>query len=581
MKKTKIICTLGPSTSTEELIKELIISGMNVARFNFSHGTHSEHLERYKIIDSVRRELHVPIATLLDTKGPEVRLKKFENQKATLQTGETFILTTEDFMGNEKRASITYSGLPNDVKPGNIILLDDGLIELEVQKIVGNDIYCHIINGGIIKDNKGVNIPDVKLSLPFISEQDKKDILFGIETGFDFVAASFTSSVSDVKEMRTLLDENGGKDIKIIAKIENSEGVKNVESILTVADGVMIARGDMGVEIPQQNLPAIQKHIIRIGYQMGKIVITATQMLESMINNPRPTRAETSDIANAIYDGTSAIMLSGETAAGKYPIEAVKTMSSIAKETEKDIDYKSRFYKRDNTEGVDITNAISHATCTTAYDLDVSAIVTVTRSGHTARMISKYRPAKPIIGCSYDEKVYRQLALSWGVIPVLCDFHDNTDELFEFAVKHAENCGAAKSGELVVITAGVPLGIPGTTNILKVQVVGNVLVSGKGINKKTAYGNVCVAADMNDIERSFTEGCILVTPNTDNSMMEVLKKAAAIITEDSDENSHAEIVGLTLDIPVIVGAKNACYILKSGTRVKVDSEKGIVCCIEK
>ncbi|MEG1449066.1 MAG: pyruvate kinase, partial [Oscillospiraceae bacterium] len=470
MKKTKIICTLGPSTSTEEIIKELIVSGMNVARFNFSHGTHKEHLEKYKIVETVRREMNVPIATLLDTKGPEVRLKKFENQKATIKTNDIFILTTEDVLGNEKRAAVTYSDLPKDVKTGNIILLDDGLIELEVQKIIGNDIHCLVINGGVVKDNKGVNIPDVKLSLPFISEQDKKDILFGIETGFDFVAASFVSCADDVKEMRTLLDENGGSDIKIIAKIENSEGVKNVGSILSVADGVMIARGDMGVEIPQQNLPAIQKHIIKIGYEMGKIVITATQMLESMINNPRPTRAETSDIANAIYDGTSAIMLSGETAAGKYPVDAVRTMATIAKETEKDIDYKNRFYKRDNTEGVDITNAISHATCTTAYDLDASAIVTVTRSGHTARMVSKYRPAKPIIGCSYDERVYRQMALSWGVIPVHCDFHDNTDELFDFAVKHAENCGVAKSGELVVITAGVPLGIPGTTNILKVQV---------------------------------------------------------------------------------------------------------------
>ena len=584
MKKTKIICTLGPSTSTEEIITELAKNGMNVARFNFSHGSHEEHLERYKIVESVRNKMGIPLATLLDTKGPEVRLKKFEGGVATLKTGDSFILTTEDVLGNAKRASITYEKLPKDVKPGDIILLDDGLIELEVTKISGNDISCHIINGGIIKDNKGVNIPDVKLSLPFISKRDREDILFGIKTGFDFVAASFTSSGEDVREMRALLDENGGEGIKIIAKIENSEGVKNIREILKLADGVMIARGDMGVEIPQQNLPAIQKHIIRIGYEMGKIVITATQMLESMINNPRPTRAESSDIANAVYDGTSAIMLSGETAAGKYPIEAVRTMTSIATQTEKDIDYKSRFNKRDHTEGIDITNAISHATCQAAYDLDASAIVTVTRSGHTARMISKYRPSKAIIGCSYDEQTYRQLALSWGVIPALCPFLEDTDKLFDFSVKLAEESGVAKPGELVVITAGVPLGIPGTTNILKVQIVGDVILTGKGIGDSITYGNV-VICDEETMEKAkgdsdyFSES-IIVSHKTNNSMMEMLRTASGIITED-EEDSHAETVGLSLGIPVITGAKNALQILKPGTRVKLDAKNGTVSSNEK
>ena len=577
MRKTKIICTLGPASSDERTIREMILAGMDVARFNFSHGSHEEHLARYQIVDKIRTELSLPIGTLLDTKGPEIRLGTFQNHKVTLTPGSTFTLTAQPVEGDESRVSITYGNLCNDVTVGSKILIDDGLIELKVLEIVEGDIICTVINGGEISDKKGVNVPGIHLSLPYISQKDYDDIVFGIETGFDFIAASFVSTAEDILEIRKILEEHNCHTIKIIAKIENAEGVQNIDDILRVADGAMVARGDMGVEIPLEDVPIYQKILIKKGYGAGKHVITATQMLESMIKNPRPTRAEANDIANAIYDGTSGIMLSGESAAGKYPVESVRTMARIAERVERDIDYQKRFFKVDHYPEQDVTNAISHATCTTAYDLGASAIISITQSGHTARMCSRFRPSMPIIACTPSETIFRQLSMSWGVHPVIMELKENTDELFSCAVECAREHGYVKNGDLVVITAGVPLGVPGTTNLLKVSVVGDVLVSGQGLNNLTTVGNLCVAKNEQEALLNFKQNDILVIAETSNSILGLLKKSSGIITEASGSGSHAAIVGLTLDIPVIVGAKNATSILKSGTSVVIDAGKGLVC----
>lgn len=473
-RKTKIICTLGPTTDKEGVLKSMMLAGMNVARFNFSHQDHETHLRRIKQIKDLREELNLPIALLADTKGPEIRLGQLEPSKVTLKTGQSFILTTKELIGNESRASVTYEGLPKDVKRGFTILIDDGLIEMEVTSVTNNEITCLVKNGGEIASNKGVNVPGVDLSIPYISSRDRSDIRFAVENDFDFIAASFTRSADDILMIREELDRIGNSDIKIIAKIENAQGVSNIDQIINVVDGIMVARGDMGVEIALEEIPVIQKKLIKKAYIAGKQVITATQMLESMMHNPRPTRAETTDIANAIYDGTSAIMLSGETAAGQYPVEAVETMARIALRTESDIDYKKRFNHRSEME-IDlcsVTNAISHATCAAAHDLSAAAIITVTKSGTTAKMISKFRPDCPIIGCSTSEKVMRQMNLSWGVTPLLLCEQASTDQLFASAVEKSVEAGLIKEGDLVVITAGVPLGQSGTTNMMRVHVVG-------------------------------------------------------------------------------------------------------------
>ena len=471
MRKTKIICTLGPSTDKDGVLEELVKEGMNVARFNFSHGLHDEQKGRIDKLKEIRTRLNKPVAALLDTKGPEIRIREFENGKVTLKEGQEFTLTTEEIVGNEKIVSVTYKDLYKDVKPGNSILIDDGLIGLEVKKIKGQDIICKVVNGGVLGNKKGVNLPGVEVNMPFISPKDHDDILFGIKEGYDFIAASFTRTAADVKEIRDILEKNGGQDIKIIAKIENQQGVDNIDSIIEVADGIMIARGDMGVEIPIEEVPVIQKEIIKKTVAAGKIVITATQMLDSMIKNPRPTRAEATDVANAIYDGTSAIMLSGETACGDYPVEAVKTMARIALRTEQDINYLSRLKNNKATSTPDITNAISHATVTLAGDLGASAIVAVTKSGRTCDEISKFRPICPIIGGCLTEKVYRQLNLCWGVVPALLDEKEDLDELFAAATAAAKATGIAKEDDVVIMTAGVPLGVSGTTNLVKAEIV--------------------------------------------------------------------------------------------------------------
>ena len=471
MRKTKIICTLGPSTDKDGVLEELVKEGMNVARFNFSHGLHDEQKGRIDKLKEIRTRLNKPVAALLDTKGPEIRIREFENGKVTLKEGQEFTLTAEEIVGNEKIVSVTYKDLYKDVKPGNSILIDDGLIGLEVKKIKGQDIICKVVNGGVLGNKKGVNLPGVEVNMPFISPKDHDDILFGIKEGYDFIAASFTRTAADVKEIRDILEKNGGHDIKIIAKIENQQGVDNIDSIIEAADGIMIARGDMGVEIPLEDVPVIQKDIIAKVYSAGKQVITATQMLDSMIKNPRPTRAETTDVANAIYQGTSAIMLSGETAAGDYPVEAVETMVRIALRTEADINYISRLRARKTNEKPSITDAISHTACLMAGDLNATSIVTVTKSGRTARMISKYRPQSPIIGGCMSDKVCRQLNLSWGVIPLKVEEKQDADELFDHALERSKEAGLIQEGDTVVLTAGVPLGIAGTTNLLKAHIV--------------------------------------------------------------------------------------------------------------
>ena len=467
MRKTKIICTIGPASESEEMLRALIDAGMNVARFNFSHGTHEEHREKFKRLVRIRKEMGKPVATLMDTKGPEIRLKDFEGGKVILEKGKGFTLTTEDVMGTAERASITYKDLVKDVKAGGSILIDDGLIELRIDNVTDTDIHCTVINGGPVSNHKGVNVPDTDLSMPFISEQDRADIEFGAKLGYEYIAASFTRTADDIREIRSILDQFGSR-MKIIAKIESTQGVNNIDEILDVADGVMVARGDLGVEVPMEEVPVYQKHIIHLAEVRGKIVVTATQMLDSMMHNPRPTRAEATDVANAIYDGTTAIMLSGETASGAYPLEAVRTMSRIAEAAENDIDYRRRFMNRPDEINADITTAISHSTCMVAQDINAKAIVTVTMSGFTARRISKYKPTCPIVACSVSEPVACQMNLLYGVIPLNIPQEDNEEMLFEAAVMAAKKAGVVEKGDKVVLTAGVPLGETGNTNMVRV-----------------------------------------------------------------------------------------------------------------
>lgn len=575
IRKTKIVCTMGPNLFEKHLIAPLMKAGMNVARFNFSHGTYETHQHYYDEVCRIRDELGLPVATMLDTKGPEIRVRSFKNGRVTLQNGQLFTLTTDEVEGDEERVSITYKELPQDIAVGSSILIDDGLIGMQVERIDGADIVCRVLNGGVVSNNKGVNIPNAHLSMPFISEKDHQDILFAIKNGYDFIAASFTRCADDIMQIRHILQENNCHTINIIAKIENMEGVENIDEILRVVDGVMVARGDLGVEVPLEDVPSLQKKLIQRGIAAGKPVITATQMLDSMIKNPRPTRAEATDVANAIYDGTSAIMLSGESAVGAYPVEAVETMVRIALRAEADMDYIRRF-SRDTSASTDVTNAISHATVTSAHDLNASAIITVTKSGSTARILSRYRPACVIVGCTTEKHVWRQLALSWGTVPLMIAEESNTDDLFEHAVDAAVQNGLVHDGELVVLTAGVPLGISGTTNLMKVHVVGHLLSRGQGLHGGKVVAPLCVIRNLEKDAKDFNTGDVIVCHQTTREMFSMLRKSSAIVLEDDNPEGHGVIAGMSLDIPVIIGAKNATNILKSGAVVTVDGEKGTV-----
>ena len=578
MRKTKIICTLGPSTDKEGVLRDLIANGMNVARFNFSHGSHEEHLGRLEKLKALREELGKPVAALLDTKGPEIRLKDFKNGVENLVAGQTFTLTTRDVEGTNEICSITYKDLPMDVEPNGTIMLDDGLIKLQIQTVNDTDIVCTVLNNGKIKNKKGVNVPGVHLSMQDMSQRDKDDIIFGIQQGYDFIAASFVRTAQDVYDIRNLLNQYDSN-IRIIAKIENREGVNNIDSILAAADAVMVARGDLGVEIDFTELPGIQKTIIDRSFSFGKPIVTATQMLDSMIVNPRPTRAEISDVANAIYDGTSAIMLSGETAAGAYPVEALKTMSAIAERTEQE-GFHLRGRQMDSNPGkISVSDATAHAACLTARDVNAAAIVTVSESGTTARLLSKYRPQQPIIACVMREQVQRQLSLSWGITPLMMSLAHSTDELIEMSTALAKENGYLHNGELAVVTAGVPVGVSGTTNMIKIHMVGNCLATGVGVgpeNNDVASGKACVCRTMDEVRAKFKPGMVLVVPSTSNEMLSFVRDAAALVVEEPGLNSHAAIAGKALLKPTVVGAAGATSHIRDGLMVAVDCAHGSV-----
>ncbi|MDK2563564.1 pyruvate kinase [Romboutsia sedimentorum] len=574
MKRTKIVCTLGPASQKEEILTQLVENGLNVCRFNFSHGSHEEHKGRLDMAKSVRERLNQPVALLLDTKGPEIRTGNFADPEVLLEEGHTFTVTMKDVIGTKEICTVSYKDLSKDVVAGDTILIDDGLVGLRVKEINGDDIVCIVENSGIVKNHKGVNVPGVKINLPAITEKDTSDIEFGIAQGIDYIAASFVRKASDVLAIREILEKNNATDIQIISKIENQEGVDNLDEILKVSDGIMVARGDLGVEIPTEDIPVVQKMMIKKCNELGKPVITATQMLDSMMRNPRPTRAEVTDVANAIYDGTDAIMLSGETAAGKYPVEAVKTMATIAKRTEETLDYDN-LLKQNAKNNSTVTDAISHATCTTAVDLDASAIITSTSSGHTARMVSKLRPKCPIIATTNDEKIMRRLALTWGVYSIKSSDSRNTDEVIENSIEAARNANYINNGELVVITAGVPVGVSGTTNLIKVHVISEEIVQGIGVGNKTVEGKVRIIKNGDDFKH-FNDGDVLVTTMTDIEMNSCIEKASAIIVEEGGMTSHAAIVGLNLDKPVILSAKNMISLVQDGEVVTVDASRGVV-----
>ena len=569
---------LGDGHSPFQLELTGLRNGMNVARFNFSHGSHEEHLGRLEKLKALREELGKPVAALLDTKGPEIRLKDFKNGVENLVAGQTFTLTTRDVEGTNEICSITYKDLPMDVEPNGTIMLDDGLIKLQIQTVNDTDIVCTVLNNGKIKNKKGVNVPGVHLSMPYMSQRDKDDIIFGIQQGYDFIAASFVRTAQDVYDIRNLLNQYDSN-IRIIAKIENREGVNNIDSILAAADAVMVARGDLGVEIDFTELPGIQKTIIDRSFSFGKPIVTATQMLDSMIVNPRPTRAEISDVANAIYDGTSAIMLSGETAAGAYPVEALKTMSAIAERTEQE-GFHLRGRQMDSNPGkISVSDATAHAACLTARDVNAAAIVTVSESGTTARLLSKYRPQQPIIACVMREQVQRQLSLSWGITPLMMSLAHSTDELIEMSTALAKENGYLHNGELAVVTAGVPVGVSGTTNMIKIHMVGNCLATGVGVgpeNNDVASGKACVCRTMDEVRAKFKPGMVLVVPSTSNEMLSFVRDAAALVVEEPGLNSHAAIAGKALLKPTVVGAAGATSHIRDGLMVAVDCAHGSV-----
>lgn len=578
MRKTKIVCTIGPASESKETLIALIEAGMNVARLNFSHGSHEEHGARIKTIREAAQATGKVVAILLDTKGPEIRTHNMENGAIELTAGQTIDISMSEVLGNEKMFSITYEKLIEDVREGSVILLDDGLIELQVTGIDNEAGIIHtlVVNAGVLKNKKGVNVPGVSVQLPGITEKDAEDILFGIQQNVDFIAASFVRRPSDVMEIRHLLEENEGSHIHIIPKIENQEGVDNIDEIIQVSDGLMVARGDLGVEIPAEEVPVVQKSLISKCNCAGKPVITATQMLDSMQRNPRPTRAEASDVANAILDGTDAIMLSGETAAGLYPVEAVKTMDKIAHRIEETLDHQRFVNERSKEKGTNLTESISQAVADTSLNLQVAAILAPTVSGNTAKMIAKYRPGVPIIAMTSSQEVCRNLALVWGVVPVVGPKVTSTDEVLEQAVHSSLEKGYVKHGDLVVITAGVPVGEAGTTNLMKLHVIGDMITKGQGIGKTTAIGKALVARNAEEALTQDPTDRIIVTIGSDRDMMPALSKCAGLITEEGGLTSHAAVVGLNLGIPVIVGVKDATKIISEGQEVSMDAVSGVI-----
>ena len=577
MRKTKIVCTMGPNEDNEALLDRMAPI-MDAARFNFSHGTHEEHRARLAKVRAAAERAGRPIAMILDTKGPEIRTGLLKHHASVLlREGESFCLTAEDIEGDSHRVSVSYKELPQDVRPGEEILIDDGLIGLTVESTDGPDILCRVRNGGVLGEKKGINLPGTRTNLPALTEQDRKDIAFAVEEDMDYIAASFIRDAAGVEAIRKIL-RKAGSPIKIISKIECASAVEHFQEILDASDGIMIARGDLGVEVDPKTVPHLQKEMIDACNYEGKPVITATQMLDSMIVNPRPTRAEITDVANAIYDGTGAVMLSGETAAGKYPVEALKAMAMIAETTESDTNYESLCHHvgMDSTR-LTISAAVSHAACTTASDISASAIITASKSGETARLLSRFRPDAPIIACVLDETTCRQMNVYRGVTPLLMDYAHSTDELISMSVKAAEDAGLIHSGDRVVVTAGVPVGVSGTTNMIKVHLVGDTLLTGIGINPGlNAKGEVCVCRNAEEAAKKFKAGQILVVPFTTNDTLPYMRQAAGIIAEEAGANSHSAIVGLTLGKPVIIGATHATRTLKDGMKISMDCARGVV-----
>lgn len=577
LKKTKIVCTIGPASESPEVLEQLIKNGMNVARLNFSHGSHEEHLEKIKTIKRIRRKLNVPLGLMLDTKGPEIRIGKFEEKEYFLKPDDIFTLTTRNIVGNKDIVSVSYEGLPQDVEKGSIISVDDGLIQLEVIEIKdGTEIVCRVQNNGVISNNKGVNLPGRVTNLPSITPKDVDDIKFGIENGIDMIAASFVRKKEDIYDIRKVLEDHGGEDILILSKIESQEGVDNLDEIIEASDGIMVARGDLGVEIRTELIPLVQKEIIRKCNKAAKPVITATQMLDSMQRNPRPTRAETTDVANAIIDGTDCVMLSGETAAGKYPIEAVKTMRDICITTELSDDFEENIYKTEIDREITTTNAISKSTCTIASQLKAKAIITCTASGNTAKAVSKFRPRTNIIACTIDEKVARRLSVSWGVYPIIVEKAHETDELIERAIVGALKENYVQEGDLTVLTAGIPLGVSGTSNLIKVHVIGDIIANGTGVGNKSVSGKVVVGSTKEELEGKFEDGDIIVAKYTDKDINEFMERSSGVIAENGGLTSHTAVVAIHFGIPAILGVKNITNLLEDGDIITIDPLGGII-----
>ncbi len=574
MKKTKIVCTIGPSSDSYEVLKALVNEGMNVARLNFSHGTHPEHKKRIDTIKKLRDDLDEPIAIMLDTKGPEIRIKTFKDGMIRIEQGQDFTLTSEDIEGDETKVSVTYKDIAKDLKADDRVLIDDGLVEFTVISVDEKNVYMKAVNSGELSDRKGVNLPSVKVNLPTLTEKDIEDLIFGIENDVDFIAASFIRSTKDVLEIRKILESNGGDDIKIISKIENLEGVQNIDEIIDASDGIMVARGDMGVELDEEDIPLVQKDIIRQCNLKGKFVITATQMLDSMIRNPRPTRAEVTDVANAILDGSSAIMLSGETAAGNYPVKSCEMMRKIALKIEDSLDYKIIVDSTNDEHEINITNSIAKATREAALDLDAKVIIAATTSGLTARNISKFKPKSPIIAATTDEKVRRQLAIEWGVYPIRATLASSIDDLFYESINILKNIKFVKEGELVILTAGMPLGKAGSTNIMMVKTVGKLLCKGMGIGKHKISARACVAKNAKELEENFSDGDIIVTIGVYKDMLPYIQKSSGIITVEGGLTSQGAIVGINYHLATVVGVGEAMNSIKTGDIISIDATTG-------
>ena len=574
MKKTKIVCTIGPSSDSYEVLKALVNEGMNVTRLNFSHGTHPEHKKRIDTIKKLRDDLDEPIAIMLDTKGPEIRIKTFKDGMIRIEQGQDFTLTSEDVEGDETRVSVTYKEIAKDLKADDRVLIDDGLVEFTVISVDEKNVYMKAVNSGELSDRKGVNLPSVKVNLPTLTEKDIEDLIFGIENDVDFIAASFIRSAKDVLEIRKVLESNGGEDIKIISKIENLEGVQNIDEIIDASDGIMVARGDMGVELDEEDIPLVQKDIIRKCNLKGKFVITATQMLDSMIRNPRPTRAEVTDVANAILDGSSAIMLSGETAAGTYPVKACEMMRKIAVKIEDSLDYKIIVDSTNDEHEINITNSIAKATREAALDLDAKVIIAATTSGLTARNISKFKPKSPIIAATTDEKVRRQLAIEWGVYPIRVTLASSIDDLFYESINILKNIKFVKEGELVILTAGMPLGKAGSTNIMMVKTVGKLLCKGMGIGKHKISARACVAKNAKELEETFSDGDIIVTIGVYKDMLPYIQKSSGIVTVEGGLTSQGAIVGINYHLATVVGVGEAMNSIKTGDIISIDATTG-------